>query len=86
MPHTILTQYTTAPDNGSHVVATRGMFQDILKHLQYSLNFTVEVRLPPQMTFGRLKEGKWIGLIGMLVDGKADIVTGGTGTGGKSLL
>ena len=77
--HTVLTQFETA-DGKVVIEGTKtGMFQEILQHMQAEMNFTTEVILPPSTTFGRKKNGSWVGLMGMLVDKRADIVTAGAG-------
>jgi hypothetical protein len=62
--------------NFTHVT---GLFPDYLKQLESQLNFTANVGLSVDRKWGALeKDGStWNGMVGMLINNEADIVTGG---------
>jgi hypothetical protein len=68
-------------DSHGKVIGSTGMFGDLLSVLQKRLNFSLETIVGADGTWGRvLVEGsknEWTGLIGTLVRGEADMVTGG---------
>jgi hypothetical protein len=52
---------------------------DYLRHLESHLNFTTNVGLSQDGKWGALEEGgsSWNGMVGMLINNKTDIATGG---------
>ncbi|XP_033097831.1 glutamate receptor 2-like [Anneissia japonica] len=50
-----------------------GFCIDLLTRLQERMNFTYEIELVPDATYGAFENGKWIGMVGELVYGRADI-------------
>ncbi len=59
------------PTNGA--LKTDGLFPDIVRHLQVSLNFSIVVTKPADGKFGGLHNGMWNGMVRMLQDGVADL-------------
>ncbi|KAL8619703.1 hypothetical protein ACOMHN_025789 [Nucella lapillus] len=51
-----------------------GLCIDMLMALAHSLNFTYELRQPPDGQYGSIENGNWTGLVRMLKDKKAQLV------------
>jgi hypothetical protein len=64
-------------DRSDHLPQVTGLFVDYLRHLESNLNFTAHVSLSKDGMWGSLaKDGiTWNGMVGMLINNEADIVT-----------
>jgi len=59
---------------GDNNVGFKGLLIDMLSGIADKLNFTVEYKLATDETFGRVNaNGTWSGIIGEIVNGRADI-------------
>jgi hypothetical protein len=68
-------------DGETGKLMAEGMFQDILSILSKQLNFTVVTVLPPDGKWGSInaRTNTWNGMVRMLIDDEADVVTCGKG-------
>lgn len=65
----------TLDDSGSIVNGT-GLALEILKHLREKMNFEIELIHSRDGNWGAVEsDGTWNGMVGMLMDGSADICT-----------
>jgi hypothetical protein len=66
-------------NNQRELVGSKGKFQETLFHLRDALNFTIETVKPGCELFGSLNKDNntWNGLMGMLVNNRADIASPG---------
>jgi hypothetical protein len=65
-------------DSAGNITAAVGMFQDIFYVLKKTLNFTIEIIRPPDGAWGnKMKNGSWTGMIRMLMEGEADVLSVG---------
>ncbi len=51
-----------------------GIFHEMFLGLQKKLNFTARLLLRRDSTFGQVENGSWVGMVGNLVKGEADMV------------
>ncbi|XP_050736975.1 glutamate receptor ionotropic, kainate 4-like [Eriocheir sinensis] len=67
--------YVSKPDEDNNVEITGGFAKDIWDGLQEIHGFTYSCKLPADRNFGIVTgDGKWTGLVGELVEGRADVV------------
>jgi hypothetical protein len=66
-------------DSAGRVKSAKGLFIDVVRRLQETLNFSVELTMPADGKWGILQaDGKtWQGLVGLLVNKSTDIVASG---------
>ena len=66
--------YVTEVSNGcKSQECFKGMYPDIWHNLQRLMNFTYEITMPPDKSWGTYKDGKWNGMIRQLVEDEVDI-------------
>ncbi|KAK4316820.1 hypothetical protein Pmani_012074 [Petrolisthes manimaculis] len=65
--------YLSEPGPDLSVEVTGGYAKDVWDMLQEIHGFTYECQVPGDGSFGTLVDGKWSGLVGDLVEGRADV-------------
>jgi ABC-type amino acid transport substrate-binding protein len=75
MPGSILT--IVKHDSTGNVANITGLFQDIIHHLEDSLNFTAQTKVSKDGKWGSYEKdtSSWNGMVGMLINNEADIAT-----------
>ncbi|XP_071519965.1 glutamate receptor ionotropic, kainate 3-like [Panulirus ornatus] len=66
--------YLSEPDSQMNVEITGGYAKDVWDSLKEIHGFTYSCRMPEDLNWGSLTDGKWNGMVRELVDQKADVV------------
>ena len=64
-------------DAGGKITSIKGILPQILKNLEWALNFSTTLVAPPDSKWGTRVNATWNGIVGQLVRREADLSSGG---------